>query len=219
MQNFFDKRSLGDAIKNENKNVCSIATRTMKFLKSEPGEVETKPCNHFSSEEDDQMRYIQEYHRYFKFWEKLRAKLKEKIKKPELIKALVGSIKTMKNLTIQERKLFESEESITKLLENPMLEIVMSIKELDQEKTYDKPTSIKHRAGIMNSKRRILAKQTSINLIESVSKDLIKDSMTNYAYQLEKQMAGKHRKGLSKRQTFVDLPKLISETKSKVVME
>ena len=53
MQSFFDKRSLGDAIMNENKNVCSIATRTMKFLKSDPGEVDTKPCNHFSSEEDD----------------------------------------------------------------------------------------------------------------------------------------------------------------------
>jgi hypothetical protein len=80
-----------------------------------------------------------------------------------------------------------------------MLEIVMSIKELDQERTYDKPTSIQHRAGIMNSKRRILAKQTSINLIESVSKDLIKDSMTNFAYLLEKKMGSKQKKGLSKR--------------------
>ena len=88
----------------------------------------------------------------------------------------------MKNLTVQEKKLFENEESITRLLDNPMLEIVMSIKELDQERVSDKPTSIKHRAGIMNSKRRVLAKQTSINLIETVSKDLIKESLSNFTF-------------------------------------
>ena len=61
MQSFFDRRSLADAIKNQDKNVCSITQRTMKFLKNEQGEIEKKSCTHFNSEEDDQIKYIHEY--------------------------------------------------------------------------------------------------------------------------------------------------------------
>ena len=77
------------------------------------------------------MRYLNEYKRYLNFVKSLRDKLREDIPKDRLVQALILDINSNESLSRQEKKLFESEEAVLNILQNPMLEIAYSIKELN----------------------------------------------------------------------------------------
>ena len=109
----------------------------MRYLRGEKrsndsdDEIEDTVCSHHQTEEDTQLLYLAEYKRFLGFTDHLRLELRKDIPRKTLIKALVNDISNMKYLSPQEKKLFESEASIEKLLSNPELEIVLSIKELE----------------------------------------------------------------------------------------
>jgi len=67
-------------------------------------------CNHSETEEDIQIAYLEEYAKFLKFTEMLRIKFRQEIPKDVLIKHLTKDINQLKNLTVQERKLFQNEE-------------------------------------------------------------------------------------------------------------
>mmetsp|Transcript_21437 Transcript_21437/g.33121 ORF Transcript_21437/g.33121 Transcript_21437/m.33121 type:complete len:182 (+) Transcript_21437:761-1306(+) len=87
-------------------------------------------CSHMESEEDVQMRYLSEYKRYLKFVRSLREKLSHDIPKETLIQSLIVDINGSQIFTEQEKHMFSSEEAVKNLLQNPMLEIAHSIKEI-----------------------------------------------------------------------------------------
>ena len=62
------------------------------------------------TEEDIQISYLDEYAKFLKFSEMLRIKFRQDIPKEVLIKHLTKDINQLKNLTVQERKLFQNEE-------------------------------------------------------------------------------------------------------------
>lgn len=69
--------------------------------------------------------------------------------------------------------MFETEQSIEKLLKNPELEIVMSVKELEQmRKKLDQDTrkeSISKNRSVLGIKGKVMMKTSSKLLVENVS--------------------------------------------------
>jgi len=107
----------------------------LEFLKGQKGSVgfsgeSDASCDHFHSEEDIQIAYLDEYKRYLEFANLLKEKLRQDIPREVLIKSLTREVGRLADLTPKEKELFSSEEETEKLLKNPLLEIVMSIKEL-----------------------------------------------------------------------------------------
>ena len=90
-----------------------------------------------------------------------------------LIKALQRDINLLSDLSPQEKKMFETEQSIEKLLKNPELEIVMSVKELEQmRKKLDQDTrkeSISKNRSVLGIKGKVMMKTSSKLLVENVS--------------------------------------------------
>ena len=94
----------------------------------------TSSCtNHDISEEDQNLKYLQEYKRFLEFASKLHAKLKDTIPTHILIDSLTREIGKL-TLTAQEKKIFEGENAVEKLLANPLLKIGLSATERDKIK-------------------------------------------------------------------------------------
>ena len=120
----------------EPRHCCHVSKKSLKFLKGgkPPGgdSEESQPCcTHFESEEDNQIGYLNEYSRYLRFTKLLKEKLRSDIPRDVLIKSLSRDLNALTDLSAREKELFSSEERVEKLLQNPLLEIVTSIKELD----------------------------------------------------------------------------------------
>lgn len=72
-----------------------------------------------------------EYTRFLRFTNVLNEKLRKDIPRAVLIKSLSRDLNKLTDLSQMEKELFSSPQRVAELLKNPLLEIVMSMKELE----------------------------------------------------------------------------------------
>ena len=158
----------------------------MEFLKGQKGSAgvageSDASCDHFQSEEDIQIAYLDEYRRYLEFANLLKEKLREEIPRGVLVKSLARDLGTLTDLTPQEKELFSSEERIETLLKNPLLEIVMSIKELADLRAsceQSRKEGIDFAKELYDSKGKLQVRRSTKRLLQEVSTQVLQDSLT-----------------------------------------
>ena len=144
LMRFIDRRSMTDAFLNSQKNThdqehCHVLNKSLNFLTGNQLQHQAagserdigKVCDHTHSEEDHQIMYLKEYQRFLHFSKLLQAKLKQKIPNQFLVASLLKDVAKL-DFSAEEKKIFSTQESIQEMLKNPLLEIALSIQELDK---------------------------------------------------------------------------------------
>lgn len=110
--------------------------------------------------------------------------MRRDIPRNTLIKALARDINKLQDLTPQEKILFANEESIEKLLSNPELEIVLSIKELEGLKSQMEEKAaqvgVKGNKSMLSTRGKLLMTSLSRAMVENVSEMIIKDAIGKF---------------------------------------
>ena len=104
----------------------------MNYLTGYQNAEPERSCKHSAvSDEELQKGYLNEYNRFIQFTSVLHGKLTEAIPQDFLTKSLFKSLESMK-LSDQEKKLFNDQNVFKEFLKDPLLEIALSFKELEQ---------------------------------------------------------------------------------------
>lgn len=96
-----------------------------------------------------------------------------------LIKKLMDEVNNLENqFTAQEKKLFNSKESIKNLFENPMLYIVMSQNEIEdiiEKEDLQSAQGVSPHKLMLSSKGKVLVNKSTNHMLERVGKEFLKD--------------------------------------------